>query len=708
MVFPDIEALFNITKTNHGLLNQITNLNGYAPEVLSLKLPAPVKPARWEDSQFKEFLSEIKTNRDRIIQSFVSETSIFRVYLPDEQIKSLESAVKADLIHPNIFLNPWKSTKAALEMHQLRDFLRKATERSLAESDAKLPKITIHQVISDSLVQPFKYDDYYQYLKISKAEENLEFLQSIHRYMLDAFPLFPEAMYPAMKSPHSPTDQYKKRPQNAEIDHKVINPKKPSQMSDAKFKESTESLKSQLSRIIVTHVRSNATREVNLPNTIKKPLLDAYENGWLHGDILMHSYEHIAEMLIINGFSKFLQEQVANSKINTIIEDSGPQISIDQALNNTAESPYSREDFRKYLMDFDQERKLDLLVDLVELDEMCRNCNDLKHFYRVRAPSARSSKESRFPNPPPLSNERLDASLERSDRSNPVKSDTATDDSYQDELSAIKDRAKQIIQNYIEPTDMGIHELLRKPILASEEHAFNPEVFTPLKLFLLESTEKQFQEFLTKTHEERLMCGLLSKLKNGYKSSVDKILLDLLPYPYLYQDFAEYCRVSGNLKELSFVRSVMQYAKKAAPLYIKEPKQFGASTLQRLTKKINSDKDSTRSNTTRSNTTANGRLSEGEKPKDMSPEDFAELSKNLEAEYKSIFEKYIIKSKSPDYVVLPPVVKEALIASHKSKLTHPDIFTRAYDCIASNLQKTVWNQYSATRPAMGPKTIDSI
>ena len=103
LVFPDIEALFNITKTNHGLLNQITNLNGNAPEVLNLKLPAPVKPVRWEDSQFKDFLSEIKTNRDRIIQSFVSETSIFRVYLPDEQIKSLESAVKADLIHPNIF-----------------------------------------------------------------------------------------------------------------------------------------------------------------------------------------------------------------------------------------------------------------------------------------------------------------------------------------------------------------------------------------------------------------------------------------------------------------------------------------------------------------------------------------------------------------------------------------------------------------------------
>ena len=698
LIFPDLEGLYISTNSNREFLVQLSSLSKDVLEVAKVRGAVPKKPPRWEDSQFVEYVSELRIYRQRIHRNFLSEESVFRVYLPDEQIAALKTAINSDMLHAHIFLDAWKSTKAALEMVQFKIFLKKANARTLAVSDLKIPKITIHQVVSNNLVHPFTYQDYHEYLKISKAEENLEFLGLINEYLQESFRFFPSALYPTMNSPHSPVDLYKIRPAATDVDSKsVAHPTKPASMSDAKFKEAISKLKVKLSFIIDTHVKSNASREVNLPNVIKKPLIDAYMNGDLHGDILMHSYEHIAEMLFINGFNKFLQEQVSNSKISTIMEDAGPQITLHQLLCNQSERPYSQADFRKFLQETSQERNLDLLMDISELEEIFKSSDHFRTLYKLgpigSRQSSKGSQQSVVPISPTFTSDSRTIVKPRVIREE--SSNIASDD-----LAAIKVKVNQIIQEYIEPNNPEISEMLRKTLLDLNDQSIHPTMFDDLYEFIFHLTEKLFHDFLSKTHEERLACGLLSKFKSGYKSQVDKILLDQLPYPFLYPDFQEFCRVAGNLKEVEFARNVMQYSKKAAPLYVKEPKVFGQSTLQRLTKKISSDRDSTRSNAG----TGNSRLSEAERPKDLSMEDFEELSKELEAEFKMIFEKYISKPGSKDYIILPPSIREALIIGWKSKILNPDIFTRSYDCIATILQKTLWMPYSSSRQTLSNST----
>ncbi|KAI8911824.1 RGS domain-containing protein [Gorgonomyces haynaldii] len=174
-------------------------------------------------------------------------------------------------------------------------------------------KMTMAKLLARTLEPPYSYQDYYEYLKITHSEENLEFLDAVRQYQQQAIKVFP---YKLNKNQSLDTPMSPRSPPPQDVD-----PTQPVQgsLSDEEFEKLLAKLKAQSDAIYDTWISNEAPREVNLPYKIKKPFMDWREKQVLHPDIYNASFDHILMMLQNDNFKRFISpDRVAQKSISPV------------------------------------------------------------------------------------------------------------------------------------------------------------------------------------------------------------------------------------------------------------------------------------------------------------------------------------------------------------------------------------------------------
>jgi hypothetical protein len=656
------------------------------------KYSKPVKPADMDNETYLDHLGQLQSAALDIIRTFVQSNSPSDLAFPEHIRNELCGDFESFHCHPHIF-NPSKLyIRKLLQQTSFPKFVRNATRLSFAAVNVEPPKYTINQIVTNEIPSPYSYMDYHEFLKKSQAEENLEFLGEILKYQQLAVGLHPTPSAKATSRLRSASsapppiyiennNQFSEEgPLNNPLPSFIPPPSKPAQMSEEEYTQSLTNVKASIESIMNTYVKSESPREVNLPILIRKPLIQVIQDGHTHPDILNAAYEHIAHMLRLNGFSKFLKNAFQTARFNAILEATVPKYSMHQLLHNELPKPYSRKDYREFLARNHCEENLDFLTAVFKYEK------EAFGFYANNSPPSSTINRDSI-SLPSNGNARM-STIQMStgfELTEPVKPEDMPQDEFDRRIAGVHGSALSIVKEFITPQskrEINIPVVIKRPILNNIElNKFHPAVFYAAKKHITDVLQvNTLSKFLRATYEEKITGGLSLKLATGLKTNIDQLMMNELPFPYTYQTFFDYCKSNDCGEGVELLRAIMQYQKLALPLFaVQDPvkkRQSVQAVANRTAMLLAPELD----------------FQSPVCPKDMSNDEFQSLLKKCESSCKSIFETYILED-SPKVVAIPPVIYEQLKRYLEQECIHPDIFTRIYDYFSTNLENQVWEYY---------------
>jgi hypothetical protein len=669
-----------------------------------------VKPADMEDEVFIDKLGQLQTMAFEIIRAYVQTNSPSDLGFPDHIRNELCGDFESLHCHPYIFNTSKFYIRKLLQQTSFPKFVRNATRISFAAVNVEPPKYTINQIVANEFPAPYSYTDYHEFLKKSQAEENLEFLAEILKYQQLAVGLHPTPSTKAISRLRSASsapppiyiennNQFSEEgPLNNPLPSFIPPPSKPAHLTEEEYVQFLNNVKSSMELIINTYVKSETPREVNLPILIRKPLIQAVQDGHTHPDILNAAYEHIASMLRLNGFSKFLKNAFQTARFNAILEVSVPKYSMHQLLHNELPKPYSRKDYREFLVRNHCDENLDFLTAVLKYEK------DAFGFYINNSPPLSNTNRDSITLPSNgnarISTIQMSVGFELTD---PVKPENMPQDEYDRRIASLHASALDIIKEFITPQskrEINIPVVIKRPILNNIElKKYHPAIFYAAKKHITDVLQANtLSKFLRTTYEEKINGGLSLKLATGLKTNIDQLMLNELPFPYTYQTFLDYCKTNECAEGVEILHAIMQYQKLAIPLFsIQDPvkKRQSVQAVANRSSMLVAPEPEFQSPVC---------------PKDMSNEEYQALLKKCETSWKAIFETYILED-TPKFIAVPPIIFEQLKGSFDQNCLHPDVFTRIYDYFATNLENQVWEPYHKSfegTPVKSPEGIGKL
>ncbi|KAJ1340062.1 hypothetical protein BSLG_005386 [Batrachochytrium salamandrivorans] len=242
------------------------------------------------------------------------------IYLPVGIKKHILSEFRASNFHPDIFKDAYDHIIDMLQTRPFTKFLAAAAKISNrsdifnyslnnSSDGAYSHKITIQQVIANSLSEPHTNKDFLEFLKFEHCEENLQFLNDIISYKI-----LSKAVYHNQTEPnpsHSriaavlarPSFPGSSPPDSADNSRDLDRRLSVSMASSAVKAETVDF--DEIESVILA-MNSRELGEVNLPSAVKKRAHLEFSARNFHPDILNEPYEHILNILRIQPFVKFL------------------------------------------------------------------------------------------------------------------------------------------------------------------------------------------------------------------------------------------------------------------------------------------------------------------------------------------------------------------------------------------------------------------
>ncbi|KAJ3304219.1 hypothetical protein HDV03_002956 [Kappamyces sp. JEL0829] len=655
----------------------------------------PVKPANYSDETYQKLIGAAKASSKKIVETYLAANSPKDVMVPEQIRSSVLASVEAGEIHPKIFQESEDFVFKMLNQGSFSRFVRQAVRASASVLEA--PKYTINQIVLDEIPFPFSRAgtptathsvDFRDYLKAFQEEDELAFLVEVLDFQKAAVRFHPIPMATvqlrgrsessASSAPPSPggvislpsplpfaeslsssrKSGFLAAGGNGSFSSDFSpSPMQPADLGESQYNEAIASLKKRIRTMADTYIRADSPKQMNLPASLRKYLLTHIDSDSCHQDLLNQPYEHIANELRLNRLPSFLKAKFEVARLEAILEASIPKYTITQLLNNEIASPYSRNDFLRFVKQDVCEENLEFLIAFSEYEKLA------KVIYPTATPKNPSEEEYDIED-----DNTRPALMEAAVLVPPARPPAYTEAQFAQLQTTVKTMAADIKTRFIAKgaaRELRLPDAIRNPLLERlDTKLINPIIFHGAKRHISEVVQtNSLNKFLRKTYEDRLNGGIVLKLSKGIKSKVDSLFLDELPAPYSYHSFADFCMSQDCSEGVEFTKQVMTYVKAAIPLYVD-----------------NAD-------------TTDSHFAEPKKPADMSQAAFAALVAKLENDWAAIYETYLLPS-SKKAVKLPEAIAAALLKNYESKIRHPNVFTRAYDFFSANLEINVWDVYS--------------
>ncbi|KAH6583992.1 hypothetical protein BASA61_007754 [Batrachochytrium salamandrivorans] len=316
----------------------------------------------------QQTMAAIRIRITKIVQMYLAPSSQKEIYLPVGIKKHILSEFRASNFHPDIFKDAYDHIIDMLQTRPFTKFLAAAAKISNrsdifnyslnnSSDGAYSHKITIQQVIANSLSEPHTNKDFLEFLKFEHCEENLQFLNDIISYKI-----LSKAVYHNQTEPnpsHSRIAAVLARPSfpgssppdsadnSRDLDRRLsvsmassavkaetvdfdeiesvilaMNSRElggsvnvanrsdffriPQEFTHKEILDILRDIRSSIHAIFATYMSSDSPKEVNLPSAVKKRAHLEFSARNFHPDILNEPYEHILNILRIQPFVKFL------------------------------------------------------------------------------------------------------------------------------------------------------------------------------------------------------------------------------------------------------------------------------------------------------------------------------------------------------------------------------------------------------------------
>ncbi|KAJ3316059.1 hypothetical protein HDV04_000268 [Boothiomyces sp. JEL0838] len=595
-----------------------------------------------------EFIAEVQEYKKAAAQCFDSKATANKINigkdnLPEDSAVEYKSKSNTDLSKP-VNINNIDS---------------KMYEKHLEGLKSKLSKI-IDLYVTINSERDLLLPDQIRIL----CEENLEFLIDVVKYQKAAVKFFPQPVVKGRERGLStaPPPIYLDRAATVKGDsiqteseggstiEKIASsalpsPQKPDDLTEAEYQEQLSKIKTNILELINKYVKENSHREINLPTTIRRPLLAHIANAKYHPDILNPAYEHIASMLKTNSLIKFLKSGADIVNANNIIEDF--LLFLQKQLS---------EENLKFLLAVSDYEKLarDLFPNPIPLPRMSM-------IVRGTTVARRDTKLPGVIEEPDIALDKLHF---------PEKPATLSEEEYQKLLQKVQEAHHLIYEQYISesaPSEINIPTKIKKPLISKlSKNVLHPDIYRESKKHIFDMIQQN---------------NLAKFLKSTYKDGISK-------------GFSEYCFELGCQTELEFLRSIVQYQKVASQVFTmsnphgRRRESSSATITGPSTTPLNSvdGRDSVSNNSNEALYTA-----QPKKPTNMKTQDYEVLVKKIEFMFSEIVHQYLRAQDSK--LLIPSELSKPLLLKFERRQYHPDIFTKCYDCFAHDLNVKAWWGY---------------
>ncbi|KAJ3276859.1 hypothetical protein HDV01_002914 [Terramyces sp. JEL0728] len=664
-------------------------------------LTKPANINNLDSKLYDKNLDALKVRLSNIIDLYVTINSERDLLLPDQIRIVLQNRYTDGHLNPSIFDTAAQYCTKILAQNSFLKFLRQKNRVSVS-GITDFPKLTINQIVLNESSSPLSQNDFMQFLKKDLCEENLEFLIDVVKYQMTAVKFFPKPVVKGRErglstapppiyldrgttiNGESPTDSEPTTSVDKMASASLPSPEKPDDLTEQEYQEQLSKIKTSILELINKYVKDNSHREINLPTTIRRPLLAHIAQAKYHPDILNPAYEHIAHMLKTNSLNKFLKAGTDILNANNIIEGN-------ILLKNSRSTQLSEENLKFLVAVSDYEKLAKGLfptpIPMVRMSTIVRGATV-------------SKRDSKLP----TTFEETDYPLDK--LFFPEKPNNLSEDDYQKHVQKVKDANQAIHDQYISesaPSEINIPTKIKKPLLSKiSKNVLHPDIYRESKKHIFDMMQQNnLTKFLKTTYKDGLSKGwgyltkgLSSRLENPSRKKLDKLLLDELQPPYSYIGFSEFCHEMGCQPQLELLRAIIQYQKVAIQVFgMANPhgrrrESSSATITGPSTTPLNSTdgRDSVATNSNEALYTA-----QPKKPANMKPQDYEALVKKIEFMFSEIVHQYLRSQDAK--LIIPSELSKPLLLKFERRQYHPDIFTKCYDCFAHDLNTKAWWVY---------------
>ncbi|KAJ3016229.1 UNVERIFIED_CONTAM: hypothetical protein HDU68_012305 [Siphonaria sp. JEL0065] len=254
-----------------------------------------------QDPQQASQLEKTKALVVRLIERFFTVGAAQELNVPSTLVKPMLQQINtAGNIHPDVFKGVLENVFAMMRLSSFPNFYKAALGKGVVKR-----KVTLQRVLDDRCRPPMSFNDFHQFLKKERSEENIEFYKALKEYKQICTDI---------------PSQILKNSGDSSITDTTITPKL------AKANE-------KLAEILKVFFNENSKYDLNIPVLLKKPLFHEIKDlKNIHPDVFDGVLEAVLTMMKLSSFPNFQKDVEKAQKAAAVVESSGSVVAVGQVV----------------------------------------------------------------------------------------------------------------------------------------------------------------------------------------------------------------------------------------------------------------------------------------------------------------------------------------------------------------------------------------
>ncbi|KAI8911822.1 RGS domain-containing protein [Gorgonomyces haynaldii] len=381
------------------------------------------------------------------------------------------------------------------------------------------------------------------------------------------------------------------------------------------------------------------------------------------------------------------------------MEDAGSEnkynrrLDIQLVIKNELSSPFTYQEFHSFLKTLHSEENLEFLNQILKYQKLASPFFPVSIHKRERAASRGRSNSSLPPLLPEKEHSPTDSAM---DPHSPVSPKGVTPEVFQNSMENVRQAAQKLVNSYLtigQGAEVNVPSRIRDPLLAHlSKGNLHPELFKDAYDHISTVLRQgPFAQFLANAQNAPIVPHEDDVPRVSLQQIVDRETLA----PYAYQDYLEFLKIDHQEESLEFLDTVMKYRRQTLP-YFPDAVLFRMKTLN-----INARPISMIINRKLSVKSVDGEspveidkteFTPSIKPNSVSDEEWVQIKSKISDSFSEMVETFVVPGAVKE-VNLPVRVRKTIEECYRQHVTHPHVFTKAYEHIYNMLRENTLQKF---------------